>query len=677
MGFFRRLFGLLRTKETPPRRGFDPAPLEEPAEDRERQSASPFAHLFGPPEGDTPIVMVSKGSTLVITDRLSYEYQQGLARGSDPSQTELERVLERMDRLRVLSGGMMRDQPLGTEVLLDTRDRSQIAAFRTALQVEENPETFAHCACLGGPTVECYAGRGLVATLSFHHGHSIRWHRWKHDARLVDAEPLLAWLGRHRIDPDPNKGSEDVMQLQLLALGDAERLAYRAQSHLARGELLQAHEDCGRAVATDPSCALAFGVRALVHRSAQRSAECEADCDAAIRLGLEHPEVYFARAFARYARGELDASRGDCDAALALAPEHAGALNSRGLIHAQLGQIDKARADLDRAVELAPSWPVPLGNRANLCVETGSLDRALADYTEAITLLERAAEAASEGATSAAGGESQAAYHAMRGRVYQLMGDVDAADEDLDRAVTLAPEDTRAWLARGQIALENGRLEAALADYSEVIRLRPDLVDGYFQRAQVHMILGDGEEAVGDLDEALRWSPESVDVALMRGQCLMHLGRLDDAMRDLDRVIGTTPQHALAYYFRALVWGKRGEFARKRDDLEQTVNLAPEWSDPCNSLAWLLATCPDGSVRNGPRAVEMGRRALEHSPDPGKAACLDTLAAALAENGEFGEAIDRQREAIGLMDDPDRRIRYEQRLILYEEGEPYREDEEG
>ena len=39
-------------------------------------------------------------------------------------------------------------------------------------------------------------------------------------------------------------------------------------------------------------------------------------------------------------------------------------------------------------------------------------------------------------------------------------------------------------------------------------------------------------------------------------------------------------------------------------------------------------------------------------------ACLDTLAAALAEDGDFTEAVDRQREAISLREDIDRRVNY-------------------
>src|SRR5579885_2561743 len=55
------------------------------------------------------------------------------------------------------------------------------------------------------------------------------------------------------------------------------------------------------------------------------------------------------------------------------------------------------------------------------------------------------------------------------------------------------------------------------------------------------------------------------------------------------------------------------------------------------SLAWLLATSPDASLRDGNRAVELAEEAvrLSRGKDPG---CLRTLAAALAEAGRFKKA---------------------------------------
>jgi hypothetical protein len=72
--------------------------------------------------------------------------------------------------------------------------------------------------------------------------------------------------------------------------------------------------------------------------------------------------------------------------------------------------------------------------------------------------------------------------------------------------------------------------------------------------------------------------------------------------------------------------------------------------------------------------VGFGCRALEHSPEPGRPTCLDTLAAALAEDGDFTKAVDRQRETISLTEDIGRRVNYEERLLLYENRELYREE---
>jgi len=345
------------------------------------------------------------------------------------------------------------------------------------------------------------------------------------------------------------------------------------------------------------------------------------------------------------------------------------------MIRAQMGRTVEALADFGKAIELAPGWPLPLANRANLHAQTEAPNRAITDFTAAIRIIEKAADedpAAAEGL----GGYTLSAYFGMRGWVHQGMGELGAAEDDYDRAIDLDPDDPRVYLARGQFALETGRLDAAIADFTEVTRLRPDLVDGYLQRAQVRIALDEREAALDDLNEGIRWSPDSFAALIQRGQLLMQCERYDDARRDLDAIVGMDPEQAIGYYLRSYCWSKTRDYTDMRDDLEDAVRLAPGWADPCNSLAWLLATCSDPSIRNGPRAVEIGRRALELSPEPAKAGYLDTLAAALAENGEFAEAIERQLEAISLMDDFDRRLRYEQRLALYEDGEAYQEEED-
>jgi cytochrome c-type biogenesis protein CcmH/NrfG len=66
-----------------------------------------------------------------------------------------------------------------------------------------------------------------------------------------------------------------------------------------------------------------------------------------------------------------------------------------------------------------------------------------------------------------------------------------------------------------------------------------------------------------------------------------------------------------------------------------------------NNLAWVLATCPNPQVRNGPKAVELAQRA-ERLGGAGNPAVLGTLAAAYAEAGRFPEAVRTARHALDL-----------------------------
>jgi hypothetical protein len=89
------------------------------------------------------------------------------------------------------------------------------------------------------------------------------------------------------------------------------------------------------------------------------------------------------------------------------------------------------------------------------------------------------------------------------------------------------------------------------------------------------------------------------------------------------------------------------------------------------SLAWVWATCPEAQRRNGKQALEYADRAYKLSNLPW---CLEVLAAAHAENGQFAEAVEQQKKAL---QSPDLTLKAreeaQQRLRLYEAGKPFRE----
>ena len=94
-----------------------------------------------------------------------------------------------------------------------------------------------------------------------------------------------------------------------------------------------------------------------------------------------------------------------------------------------------------------------------------------------------------------------------------------------------------------------------------------------------------------------------------------------------------------------------------------------------NNLAWALATCMDNSIRNGARAVALaeGANRMAGGKD---VAVLDTLAAAYAEAGRFGDAVRTAQMALESVKGPgqvEQARQIQQRLQLYQAGRPYHE----
>jgi len=90
-----------------------------------------------------------------------------------------------------------------------------------------------------------------------------------------------------------------------------------------------------------------------------------------------------------------------------------------------------------------------------------------------------------------------------------------------------------------------------------------------------------------------------------------------------------------------------------------------------NELAWVLAVCPDESVRDGEEAVKFAKQLVD-----GKKRSdwryLDTAAVASAENGDFEEAIRYAGLALDRTRKAEERELVREKLELFEQGKPYR-----
>jgi tetratricopeptide (TPR) repeat protein len=158
-----------------------------------------------------------------------------------------------------------------------------------------------------------------------------------------------------------------------------------------------------------------------------------------------------------------------------------------------------------------------------------------------------------------------------------------------------------------------------------------------------------------------------------RGTAWKNKGDYDRAIADYSKAIELDPQYALAYYNRGIAWKNKRDYGRAMADYNKLIELDPKEAAPYNSLAWLLAVCPESKFRDGVKAVELAEKAVELKDESGY---IDTLAAAYAEAGRFQEAIKTEERAIEKLEEEGNTkaiAECNKHLSSYKAGKPWRE----
>lgn len=89
-------------------------------------------------------------------------------------------------------------------------------------------------------------------------------------------------------------------------------------------------------------------------------------------------------------------------------------------------------------------------------------------------------------------------------------------------------------------------------------------------------------------------------------------------------------------------------YTKARDAYENVLKIDPENVHALNNLAWLLVTCPDKTLLDPVRALDLAVRALDIKQE---AFIFDTYAEALFLNHRRAEALDAARRAMGMAQD--------------------------
>jgi tetratricopeptide (TPR) repeat protein len=315
-----------------------------------------------------------------------------------------------------------------------------------------------------------------------------------------------------------------------------------------------------------------------------------------LRRNPDCPMAYYNLGLVYFQQGRLDEAIVQYQKVLQINPVETDALNNLGSAFLQQGRPDEAAAYYQKALALQPDSAATLYNLGNALFRQGRTGEAMAQYQQALAIDPSSAEAR---------------YNL--GNALLQQGKIDEAMAQYQQALVLKPDYAEAHNNLGNGFVQQGRMEEAIAQFQKALTIKPDYADAHNNLGSAFLQQGRLDEAVAHYQKALAIKPGDAEVHDHLGTALLQLGRTAEALAHYQKVLAIKPDDASVQ----------------------------------NKLAWLLATSPQASLRNGNQAVELAQRAnqLTGGDNP---VILCTLAAAWAEAGHFPEAAATAQHALSL-----------------------------
>ena len=115
-----------------------------------------------------------------------------------------------------------------------------------------------------------------------------------------------------------------------------------------------------------------------------------------------------------------------------------------------------------------------------------------------------------------------------------LAGDLDRAEDRVERSIALNPSVVKSRVLLGRVMLEQGKLEEAREALIEAELLDPTAVEPHYYMALLHERLSQKEEALERYLQAVELEPGGSQYAIAAAEMMVDLGRVEEASTFLD-----------------------------------------------------------------------------------------------------------------------------------------------
>jgi len=249
-------------------------------------------------------------------------------------------------------------------------------------------------------------------------------------------------------------------------------------------------------------------------------------------------------------------------------------------------------------------------------------------------------------ALSGSGGFRDAAkWHSDRGRSLRRAGQFEAADEEYLIALKVQPPRASIHYEYGLLCEDRELVLAAANAYRRSIELEPRHMLSNYKLGTLLARGGGGDEALEFLERALTIEPRYAPAYLNIGALHFNNGEPARARAACQRLLEIDPANAEGRSLLARCHERLGQHAQAVAVYESLIAEDPNSGALRQRLAWILATSSTAAVRDGGRALALVEQLA--GPQAG-AELLGTLAAALAETGDFTRALEVAETALAL-----------------------------
>jgi superkiller protein 3 len=242
-----------------------------------------------------------------------------------------------------------------------------------------------------------------------------------------------------------------------------------------------------------------------------------------------------------------------------------------------------------------------------------------------------------------------------------------------NHTLACTPDNNVAHNNLGDAFYQQGRMDEAIAQYQRALEIKPDNEKAHYNLGNVSRDLGRMNEAISRYQKALAINPNYVEAINNLGVVFARQGRMEEAIAHFQKALIIKPDDANIHYNLGNAFRDQGRMEEAIAQFQKALAIKPNYVEAQDTMARVLATCPQSSLRNGIKAVGLAERAnqLAGGKNP---MILATLAAAYAEAGRFPEAVETAQRALRLTETPSNTAlagALQSQLKLYQAGTPF------